>query len=49
MKAGLGNHAATTLDQLEVMVRTRLRSIQRRPELINALLGQTGLTLDPPP
>jgi hypothetical protein len=29
------------------MVRTRLRSIQRRPGLINALLGQTGLTLEP--
>jgi hypothetical protein len=31
------------------MVRTRLRSIQRRPDLFNAFLGQTGLTLDPPP
>jgi transposase len=49
MKSGLGNHAAATLDQLEAMVRTRLRTIQRRPDLINALLGQTGLTLDPPP
>ncbi len=49
MKSGLGNHAAATLDQLEAMVRTRLRTIQRRPGLINALLGQTGLTLDPPP
>jgi hypothetical protein len=43
----LGNHAARTLDQLEVIVRSRLRTIQRRPDLINALLGQTGLTLDP--
>jgi hypothetical protein len=49
MKSGLGNHAATTLDQLEAMVRSRLRAIQRRPGLINALLGQTGLTLEPPP
>ena len=49
MKSGLGNHAAATLDQLEAMVRSRLRTIQRRPDLINALLGQTGLTLDPPP
>jgi DDE superfamily endonuclease len=49
MKAGLGNHAAATLGQLEALVRTRLRAIQRRPDLINALLGQTGLTLDPPP
>jgi hypothetical protein len=49
MKSGLGNHAAATLDPLEAIVRTRLRNIQRRPDLINALLGQTGLTLDPPP
>jgi len=49
MKASLGNHAAATLGQLEALVRTRLRAIQRRPGLINALLGQTGLTLDPPP
>jgi DDE superfamily endonuclease len=49
MKSSLGNHAATSLDQLEAMVRGRLRSIQRRPGLINAFLGQTGLSLDPPP
>ena len=47
MKSGLGNHTATTLDELETIVRSRLRSIQRRPDLINAFLGQTGLTLDP--
>ena len=49
MKASLGNHTATTLTDLEAMVRTRLRKIQRQPGLINALLGQTGLTLDPQP
>jgi len=49
MKSGLGNHAARTLDQLEAIVRSRLRNIQRRPDLINAFLGQTGLTLDPRP
>jgi putative transposase len=49
MKSSLGNHAARTLNELEAMVRTRLRGIQRRPDLINALLGQTGLTLDPQP
>ena len=49
MKSSLGNHAATTLDELEALVRSRLRAIQRRPGLINALLGQTGLTLEPPP
>ena len=49
MKSGLGNHAARTLDQLEAMVRSRLRKIQRRPGLINAFLGQTGLSLEPQP
>ena len=49
MKAGLGNHAATTLGQLEAIVRNRLRTIQRRPDLINAFLGQTGLTLETKP
>ena len=49
MKASLGNHTATTLTDLEAMVRTRLRKIQRQPGLINALLSQTGLTLDPQP
>ena len=48
MKSGLGDHAAATLDQLEAVV-ARARTIQRRPDLINALLGQTGLTLDAPP
>jgi winged helix-turn-helix protein len=31
--------------QLEALVRSRLRKIQRRPDLDNAFLGQTGLTL----
>ena len=50
MKNDLGNLAACTLDQLEATVRNRLWHIQRRPDLINAFLGQTGLTLqtDPP-
>jgi transposase len=49
MKSSLGNHAARTLDELEAMVRTRLRNIQRRPDLIDAFLGQTGLTLETQP
>jgi transposase len=49
MKSSLGNHAARTLSELEAMVRARLRGIQRRPEFINAFLGQTGLTLEPQP
>jgi hypothetical protein len=42
------SHTARTLDELEAIVRRRLRQIQRRPELISALLGQTGLILEPP-
>jgi hypothetical protein len=36
MKSGLGNHAARTLDELEIIVRGRLRNIQRRPDLKGA-------------
>jgi hypothetical protein len=42
-------HRHTTLDQLEILVRNRLRKFQRCPGLINAFLGQTGLTLDTKP
>jgi putative transposase len=49
MKSSLGNHAARTLDELEAMVGARLRGIQRRPDLINAFLGQTGLSLEAQP
>ena len=34
MKSSLGNHAASTLGELEARVCSRLRSIQRRPGLI---------------
>jgi hypothetical protein len=44
MKSRLGKHAATSLDQPEAMVRSRVCKIQRCPDLINAFLGQTGLT-----
>lgn len=39
--------SATTLDQLEAMVCSRLRNIHSQPEPISAILGQTDLTLDP--
>jgi transposase len=45
MKAGLGNHAAATVDQLAAAVRGRLARIQRQPALIAGPLGQAGLTL----
>jgi hypothetical protein len=49
MKKNLGNLAPGTTDQLAAAMRRQLDRIQRRPALINGLLGQTGLTLDPPP
>ena len=49
MKNGLGNLAAGTMDQLAASMRRRLDRIQRRPDLINGFLGQTGLTLEPQP
>jgi transposase len=47
MKNGLGNLAATAADQLTVIIKNRLKSIQYRPALIEAFLTQTGLTLQP--
>ena len=49
MKNGLGNLAASTLDQFAAIVRNRLKRIQYRPELIDGFLAQTGLTLEPEP
>ena len=49
MKNGLGNLAASTLDQLAAIVSSRLRRIQHRPDLIQGFLGQTGLDLNPEP
>ncbi len=48
MKNGLGNLAASTVDQLAAIVKNRLKSIQYRPQLIDGFLAQTGLTLEPP-
>jgi DDE superfamily endonuclease len=49
MKRGLGNLAACGLDQLAATVKTRLKQIQYRPDLIDGFLAQTGLCLDPKP
>jgi DDE superfamily endonuclease len=49
MKNGLGNLAATDVDQLAAIVKNRLKSIQYRPALIEGFLAQTGLTLQPQP
>ena len=49
MKNGLGNLAASNVDQLAAIVRNRLKRIQYRPALIDGFLAQTGLTLEPGP
>ena len=49
MKNGLGNLSATDADQLTVIIKNRLKSIQYRPALIEGFLAQTGLTLQPEP
>lgn len=49
MKAARATTPPAPLNELEAIVRSRLRQIQRQPELINALLGRAGLIFDPPP
>jgi transposase len=49
MKNGLGNLSADTVDQLAATVKSRLKRIQYRPELVEGFLAQTGLTLEPEP
>ena len=49
MKASLGNLAVRDVDQLAAIMKNRLKCIQYRPALIEAFLGQAGLTFDPQP
>ena len=49
MKNGLGNLAARDVDQLAVIMKSRLKRIQYRPALIEGFLAQTGLSLEPQP
>jgi transposase len=45
VKRSLGNMAACGSDQLAAIVRSRLKSIQYRPALIDAFITETGLVL----
>jgi transposase len=49
LKHGLGNLAATGIDHLTTIVKTRLKRIQYHPELLDGFLAQTGFTLQPLP
>jgi putative transposase len=48
MKAGLVNLAKRDIDQLQALIKTRLRRMQYRPTLMTGLLAKTGLDLRPP-
>ncbi|MEW1914911.1 transposase [Kitasatospora sp. NPDC085895] len=48
LKKSLGNLAARTLDQLAALVRTRLKRMQYRPDLLDGFIAETGLVLTPP-
>jgi putative transposase len=49
LKRGVGNLAACTLDQLAVIIGTRLRQMQYRPGLLDAFVTRTGLIANPRP
>ncbi len=49
LKRGLGNIAACGIDQLAAIVRTRLKSMQYRPALLDGFIAETGLILQPQP
>ncbi|MFH9821635.1 transposase [Streptomyces sp. NPDC017230] len=46
VKRSLANLAVTALDQLEVLVRNRLKRLQYRPHTLNGFIAGTGLTLE---
>ncbi len=45
LKRSLGNLAATNPDELTTVVKSRLRGIQRRPDLIDGFITETRLAL----
>src|SRR4051794_32719679 len=47
LKRSIGNLAVRGVDQLLAIVKNRLKQIQYRPDLIDAFLAHTGLTLEP--
>jgi putative transposase len=48
LKRGIVNFLLTSIDHLEALVRSRLKQIQYRADLITGCLTETGLTLQPP-
>ena len=48
IKRGLGNLLVWGVDELVAVVKNRLKRVQYRPELLDAFLAHTGLSLEPP-
>ncbi len=48
LKTSLANLTKHSLDQLTVLVKTRVRRMQYRPRLIEGIIAKTGLDLRPP-
>jgi putative transposase len=44
LKRGLGNLAPCTLDELAAIIRSRLKQLQYRPDLLNAFLATVLIT-----
>lgn len=49
LKRGIGNLAACGIDQLAAIVRSRLKSLQYQPALLDAFIAETGLVIQPQP
>jgi putative transposase len=49
VKHSLANLTSVALDQLETLVRNRLKRLQYRPAILDGFLAGTGLSLDLPP
>lgn len=48
LKKSLANLAPRAIDDLTPLVKNRLRGIQRRPEILDGFIAETGLGLEPP-
>jgi putative transposase len=47
LKRSIGNLAVHGVDQLQAIIKNRLKRVQYQPDLIDGFLAHTGLTLDP--
>nr|WP_237501078.1 transposase [Streptomyces sp. SID8381] len=47
LKKSLANLAPHAIDDLTPLVKNRLRGIQRRPDVLDGFIAETGLRLEP--